>query len=291
MRILLTGATGFIGKYILELLLQNRSQVMCLCRSSSKIDVTQSCQWLNIDNRNWMQQAKEFAPEVIIHTAWSGVGAVERGDWIKQIENITIQQYLLELKPRKIIALGSQAEYGTFDAIVNENFPVNPNTAYGAVKVASLDTLRFYCQIHNIQWHWFRLFSVFGQGEGENWLIPSSIKKMKEGGSMDFTAGEQRYSYLYVGEVARIIVHAANIEAPDGVYNLSSATTISIRELLEKLRDYIRPSFQLNFGALPYRLGQSMLMGGDNTKLSKNICTVNDSDFDERLKQTVESYK
>lgn len=290
MRVLLSGATGFIGGYVLRALRKRCFEVMALYRDEAKIDESVRCHWLKTEGE-WIEQAREFAPETVIHTAWIGVTAAEREDWSLQIQNVALQQRLLDLHPKQFIALGSQAEYGTINAVVDENFPANPTSAYGAVKLACLDITRSYCTQHRINWFWFRLFSTFGPGEGQGWLIPSAIKKMTTESQMDATAGEQRYSYLYVGELARVVALSVSAGAPCGIYNLSSGRTISIRELFERIRDKVNPDFRLNFGAIPYRERQSMMVGADTSKINRWICRINDRDFDEQLKKTIESYQ
>ena len=191
---------------------------------------------------------------------------------------------------KKFIGFGSQAEYGEFSGCIDENYPTQPNSAYGAVKLAALDILRTFCELHKMKWYWFRLFSCFGEREGDTWLIPSTIRSMLRQQSMDLTPGEQKYAYLYVGNVAKVTIETLTTLANSGIYNLSSEYVISIRELLEKIKDKVNPSFNLNFGALPYRAGQSMWMQGNNKKVCANIQNINGSNFEEKLDQIIRYY-
>ena len=196
----------------------------------------------------------------------------------------------LEVGCKKIVGAGSQSEYGDFESKIDESYPVNPKTAYAAVKAGALIIMKSFCEINNIDWYWFRLFPLFGPHEAEKWLIPSLIKNIETSDHMDLTPGEQKLSYLYVGECAKAIMMSIYAKGKSGIYNICSDNPMSLKELVTKIRDKVKPSFRLNFGAMPYRYGQCMYMEGDTTALRKNIYNLNTSDFEEKLDLTIEYY-
>jgi nucleoside-diphosphate-sugar epimerase len=107
---------------------------------------------------------------------------------------------------------------------------------------------------------------------------------------MDFTPGEQKLPYLYVGECAKAIKAAITADGHSGVYNICSDNPLALKELVARIRDKVRPDFKLNFGAFPYRYGQSMYMEGDTTALRRNIYNIVTSDFEQRLSETIDYY-
>lgn len=299
MKILLTGATGFLGSHIAEvlycagyeLLLTKRIE-SSLWRCSTFID---KVKWSNTDLNTFESDVCEFRPDVIINSAWSGVSAKDREQWSVQLENLQYQQRLLDLAVKigvkKIIGIGSQAEYGLFDGCINELYSAIPTSAYGAVKLSSLTILRTFCEENHITWHWFRLFSCFGEREDENWLIPATIRNMLSTDKMDLTLGEQQYSYLYIKDVANIFLSAIENTAESGVYHIAANVQRPLKDILLEMRDYLNPMFKLNFGALPYRKNQSMINGSINTKTQNAFGVIETSDFKEKLIQTIEYYK
>jgi nucleoside-diphosphate-sugar epimerase len=108
---------------------------------------------------------------------------------------------------------------------------------------------------------------------------------------MDLTSGEQKYSYLYIKDVARLFNVAVNSLAENGVYNISSTAQRSLKEVLNLIREYINPSFKLNWGSLPHRKGQSMLNGGDMKKTINAFHCIEDRDWEQNLYKTIEYYK
>jgi len=298
MKAFVTGASGFIGTYLVRALVKDGCDVLCLKRKTSdvsKLDAfSDKIGWVDCSEA-WQDKVRAFKPDIIYHLAWNGVSSADRIIWSKQVSNIAFQQELLDLAKdvncKKFVGIGSQSEYGDFEEKVDEQFPVNPKTAYAAVKVACLSMQKCFCEIHGIEWYWFRLFPVFGPYETDRWLIPSLIRNMLTTQSMDLTLGEQRLSYLYVGESAKAVEMAIKAEGKSGIYNVCSDNPMPLKDLVTLIRDKVNPDFRLNFGALPYRYGQSMYMEGDTTALRKHIYQLNTSDFIERLDETIDYYR
>jgi nucleoside-diphosphate-sugar epimerase len=299
MKILLTGATGFLGSHIAEELIENGHDLILTKRQSSNLwrceSFVNKVYWVNTDSKSWIKETLKFCPEIIINSAWNGVSAGNREEWGTQVENINFQQQLLELasnvKLKRFIGIGSQAEYGEFHERIDETFLPNPSTAYGATKLAASIILSTFCNTHQIGWYWFRLFSCFGERESENWLIPATIKNILTKDSMDLTPGEQEYSYMYIKDVARFILTAVESTAQSGIYHIAADKCRTLKEILNFIKDYLNPQFKLNFGALPYRIGQSMINASFIDKTTTAFGKIDPSDFKEKLIQTIEYYK
>lgn len=297
MRAFVTGASGFIGSYLVKALVDDGHEVLCLKRPTSDLqnldEYVDKARW--VDNTDdWKQAFKDFKPQIVYNLAWNGVSSADRVIWEKQVSNVALQQELLDLALevgcKKFVGAGSQSEYGDFENKIDESYPINPKTAYAAVKAASLTIMKSFCEINNMEWYWFRLFPVFGPHESDRWLIPALIKNIFTQDSMDLTPGEQKLAYLYVGECAKAIEMAIEADGKSGVYNVCSDNPTPLKTLVTKIRDKVKPEFMLNFGAQPYRYGQCMYMEGDTTALRANIYNLNTSNFEQRLEETIEFY-
>lgn len=297
MKVFVTGATGFIGSYLVKLLIDEGYDLLCLKRDSSELfrfeDYKNPIKWINTSD-DWHQTLKEFQPEAIINLAWDGVSSADRVIWQKQVPNINFQQELLNLSVecgvKKFIGIGSQSEYGDFEGVIDETFPVNPKTAYAASKLACQNLLKCFCEINHIEWYWFREFPLFGPYETDRWLIPSLIKAMCTKDSMDLTPGEQLLPYLFVGECAKALVSPLKTGDKSGIYNVCADNPQPLKELVTMIKNKVNPDFKLNFGALPYRYGQSMFMGSHTEKLAQNLYTLDTSSFEERINDTIKYY-
>lgn len=296
--ILITGITGFLGSHIAENLVNNYN-IIGLKRKSSNIwrckEFKDKVIWIDIDgDNNYINELTNYYIDTIIHGAWIGVESIERDDWSIQAKNIQLLIDLLQVAKNtaieKFIFLGSQAEYGNINGVVSEVEQSEALNAYGSVKLACLEILKTFSKNNNINWIWLRLFSLFGEKENENWLLPSLIEKIKTESEMDFTLGEQTYAYLYVKDFALIIDKIVALEIKSGIYNVSSDIVRSIRSLVEEVRDRINPNFQLNFGALKYRDNQSMHMQGSINKLKSQIGKLEFTDFSIAIENTIKYY-
>lgn len=300
MKILLTGATGFLGSHIAESLISHKFELILTKRESSSFKNCQSfyslVNWVSTDSALWIEKIIELKPDIIVHAAWNGVSSLKRDDWKSQLTNIDFMYQLLKIAEKssikKFISLGSQAEYGQFEGKITEEYSLNPTSSYGAIKLAESELIKVFCTEHKISWYWLRVFSVFGERENGKWLIPSVIKKMlSESKEMDLTLCEQQYAYLYVKDFADAITNVVIQDANSGIYNISSNNPILLKELLVFIRNNVNPDFNLKFGALPYRSNQSMHIEGDSSKFNIAFGQINSSDFEKKLEQVINFYK
>jgi len=300
MKILLTGGTGFLGSHIAELLCERGHELILIKRRISNLDKCKSFQnnvlWAEEDESDCLKKIIAFNPKIIIHCAWKGVEVNSRNDWKIQFDNLRILSQVLfiaeKISIKKIIALGSQAEYGEYSKCIDESYPINPISQYGIVKVAASYVLKSFSVLHNIDWYWLRIFSIFGERETNNWLLPLTIINMLKGSKeMDFTKGEQVYSYLYVRDFANAVSSLVEKQGKSGIYNLCASNKMTLKDILNKVKEKINPDFRLNFGALPYRSNQSMNMTGDSSLFIKNFGDFETFDFNSHLSHLIRYYK
>lgn len=299
--VLLTGATGFLGSYIGEELYLDY-KLIALKRKSSNLNncslYKENIIWIDKDESNWKEKIISYSPRIIIHTAWQGVEAKKREDWEFQTENLYFLRDIFYIakqsNTKKIIALGSQAEYGYIESLVSENCNLKPVEAYGAVKVVASNLLEQFCTNNSIEWYWLRIFSVFGEREDINWFIPHLITTILSGksNSLPLTAGEQKYAYLYARDFAKAIkkiVESNNNKS--NIYNICSSKLLSIKDIAYKIKDLINPDFQLKFGELPYRENQSMLIAGNVTLFENEFGKLDNTTLEEGIVNTINYIK
>jgi nucleoside-diphosphate-sugar epimerase len=295
-RIFITGISGFLGSQIAKELYDQGFELIALKRNSSDLsrcyEFSENVNWINIAE-NWEQKVIELNPQIIVHSAWAGVRSEERDNWKIQTNNLNLTLKLLSIAKvvnvEKFISFGSQAEYGYFSGVIDENYILDPKSAYGLSKFLCSQIIKVFCEQNKINWYWLRLFSFFGEKESSSWFIPSLIKNISENKPMDMTPGEQRYAYMYIGDLASIICCLINSSASSGIYNLSSKQSISLKDLVERIIHIIKPlKLQVNFGAIKYRDNQSMLIQGDVSKLESEIGEFIETSFDVNLKKVVE---
>lgn len=296
MRIFVTGATGYLGYHFVKAALSQGHEILCLKRKTSislfESFIEDKIKW--VENDCHMKDfILSFQPDILFHAAWGGVRGSERDNIEVQNENIVMSNLMFSLYPYKqIISIGSQAEYGNYRDVIDEQYPLRPTMAYAKCKVESCNQMISYCKSNDIEWQWIRIFTVFGEKQTGG-LIKVALDKILLGEkTFDTTLGEQKYSYLYAGDFAKAICSMLGSKGKSGIYNLSQPRTLkSNREILETLKSITKSDINLNFGAIPYPDDQVMLMDGKVDKFIDAFGPIPYTDFNTSLVNTIDSFR
>jgi nucleoside-diphosphate-sugar epimerase len=233
-------------------------------------------------------------PDIVVHSAWEGVGGALRAGDI-QLDNIRTSVALADAAiaagARKFVGIGSQAEYGRYDRKIAETDLPQPTMLYGAAKLAANHLVTQRCREAGISFAWLRLFSVYGPGDNPNWLIPSTAASLVRGTPPKCTAGTQKWDYLHIDDVAEGVLAAATTDGATGIFNLSSGDPVAIRAIVEMLRDLAAPGLALNFGAVPFGPDQIMHLDGDNHRLREATGWAPQVPLNEGLRQVVDELR
>jgi UDP-glucose 4-epimerase len=235
-----------------------------------------------------------FRPEAIIHCAWSGVANAARFDECQISGNIDAACALVEAGAAAgcsaFIAAGSQGEYGAGSSMREDCLP-EPTTLYGAAKVAALYLTRQLAAQAGMRHAWLRLFSTYGPGDNDGWLIPTLITQMLRGERPKTTLGTQYWDWLFIDDVARGLLAAATTPAASGIFNLGSGEPVQVRTAVEAIRDLAAPGMELVFGEIPFRPDQVMHMQADISRLKAATGWAPQVPFAQGIARTVDWYR
>ena len=301
MRLLITGASGFVGAKTLELALAHGHEVAATVRPHSPArrlaPFAGRYQRLAIDlnDRPALTAAvAQFSPEAIIHAAWSGVANAARFERSQISENIDAACALVEAGAAAgcaaFIGLGSQGEYGAGSSMLEDALP-EPTTLYGAAKVSTLYLTRQLAAQTGMRHAWLRLFSTYGPDDNDGWLIPTLISAMLRGERPKTTLGTQYWDWLYIDDAARGLLAAATTPGAQGVFNLGSGEAVQVRQAVESIRDLAAPGMELVFGEIPFRPDQVMHMQATIARLRSATGWAPQVRFAEGIARTVAWYR
>jgi nucleoside-diphosphate-sugar epimerase len=294
--VILTGATGFIGSAAFAELNRHEIRTLVLLRQESdrrrlpSLPAQNTFVFSRFDQPDLVKQIGEQRPNVCIHCAWRGVSGQERNADFQVSENLALTLASVELAARsgcrQWIGLGSQAEYGNANRVLDETATTNPTTFYGKAKLLAGNEALAICARKGIAGAWLRIFSTYGPGDHPHWMIPHVIREFLNGRPPQVTRCEQIWDYLFVSDAARAIVSLADGKT-SGVFNLGSGEARPLKDIIELIRVESGSSVQPAYGALPYRPDQVMHLQADISKLSAATGWTPQVGLEEGIRRTV----
>lgn len=298
-KIILTGATGAIGIAVIKYCRELQWDVCAVIRPGSvrNRNIIQKynaeiieCDLSCMDELCRYEQCKNA--DYFIHLGWSGTFGESRNDDAMQQKNV---KYALEacetadkLGCKAFLFAGSQAEFGRVEGELNGNILPHPENAYGRAKLEAGMQTRELCKQNGMRHIYVRILSVYGPGDGEFTMVTSTIRKLREGISPQFTPGEQLWDYLYSDDAAKALVLACEKGKSDKIYCLGSSVARPLKEYIQIMGYKINPEIELQIGALPYGDKQVMHLCADITDLKKDIGFVPEISFEEGIQRMIE---
>tara|TARA_B100001971_G_C18128414_1_gene503422 strand:- start:58 stop:915 length:858 start_codon:yes stop_codon:yes gene_type:complete len=278
-KILVTGATGFIGNYVIEELLKYNVKIIATGnRSKEEIDtnklekVTYIHADLNERRTDWFSFFEE--PNMLIHLSWQGLPHYKELFHIERnlANNYFFLKNIIKNNCKKVVVIGTCFEYGMQSGAFMEDLQTKPDNPYGLAK----DTLRKY--LEQLQTHvdfnlkWIRLFYMYGKGQNPNSILSQLEAALERNDKVfNMSGGEQLRDYLPVEKVAEYIVKISLQDKISGIINCCSGNPISIRKLVENYLIEKNKSIELNLGYYDYLDFEPMAFWGDTNKLNRII--------------------
>ncbi|MFH2043939.1 MAG: NAD-dependent epimerase/dehydratase family protein [Pseudomonadota bacterium] len=275
MKVLVTGATGFVGRNVVNKLLRYQHHVVATSRDQNK---ARSSEWfseveyipcdLNATQENYFQFFQQ--PDLLIHLAWEGLPNYKDLFHLEKnlLSNYRFLKNMVEHGLKSLAVAGTCFEYGMQSGALSEDMETKPDNPYGLAK----DTLRkFLEQLQkkiDFKFKWVRLFYMYGKGQSSNSILTQLDKALKnEDTSFNMSEGEQLRDYLPVEKIAEYIVQIAIQNKVHGIINCCNGKPISIRKLAENYLKEKRKNIHLNFGYYSYPDYEPMAFWGDTSKL------------------------
>lgn len=261
-KVLLTGATGFVGRQILRTLGERGHAVRAVVRDGSRarldnaagIELVETPD-LFTENAAWWAQACDGI-DTIIHAAWYA----KPGHYLQAPENLACLEGTLALARgcaqagvRRFAGIGTCFEYDLSGGLLSVDTPLRPTTAYAGAKAAAFLALSNWLPAQRVKFVWCRLFYLYGEGEAERRLVPYLRQRLAAGETAELTTGTQIRDYLDVRDAGRLIAEAA-LSSEQGAINICSGVSQTVRQLAEQIADEYGRRDLLKFGARPDNL-------------------------------------
>lgn len=279
MKIAVTGASGFVGRYVLAELSKYTNSIVAVTRDASHLrdfENTISIVEMDIGHPTPDCFVKLGCPDVLIHLAWEGLPNYKS---LHHFETELPKQYqflksMVESGLSSTLVTGTCFEYGMQSGELFENVILQPSNPYGFAKNALRLQLQYLQANRPFNLTWTRLFYMYGEGQAAASLY-SQLKETVVRGDKVFnmSGGDQLRDYLPVSEVACRIVRLAMAQSNIGVVNVCSGKPISVRRLVEQWLNENNWDIQLNLGYYPYPDYEPMAFWGSKKKYAECVAS------------------
>jgi dTDP-6-deoxy-L-talose 4-dehydrogenase (NAD+) len=258
-RVAVTGAAGFVGRYVLAELAERGEEIVAVAgpRHAAERRPRAPARWVTIDVAAPPADAYSAlgSPDVVIHLAWAGLPNYRSLHHFAT--ELPLQYRFLDNLVRHglpaLVGVGTCFEYGMQSGAIAADAPTRPTNPYGYAKDALHRQLQFLKAEKPFALTWARLFYVYGDGQAPTSLWSQLNAAVAAGArEFDLSGGEQVRDYLPVAEAARQIVGRARARADRGAINVCSGAPITVRRLVEGWKHERGWPIELNFGRIPY---------------------------------------
>lgn len=257
-KILVTGATGFVGRQVVrslaeygaELHLVVREGKESLVRSLPKVARIIGTKDLFSETASWWADQCDGI-DTMAHLAWYA----EPGKYLQSTKNLDCLSGSLNLAKgavkagvRRFIGIGTCFEYDLTPGFLSIDTPLKPITPYADAKAALFMSLSHWLPMQSVEFAWCRLFYLYGEGEDSRRLVPYVRSRLEKGEPAELTSGNQIRDFLDVAEAGAMIADVV-LSNKTGPVNICSGTPITVRQLAEQIADEYGRRDLLLFGA------------------------------------------
>jgi len=277
--ILVTGATGFIGDYVVTKLLEASRDVIATSINSEKAAQKKwfdKVSYKQLDFGHVHNDVNYFEyfdnPDAIIHLAWEGLPNYKS---LFHLETNLHRHYiflknLITNGCRNVTVTGTCFEYGMKNGCLTEVMPAEPANPYGLAKDTLNKFLQELSKTDPFILKWVRLFYLYGTGQNPGSLFSQLQKALDNNDAVfNMSGGEQQRDYLPVEQAAKYIVKIALQNVVSGNINCCSGKPVTIKEMVEEEVRASGKKIELNLGYYPYPDYEPMAFWGDNKKLQQ----------------------
>ena len=244
MKILITGANGFLGKHLVSKLLDDGHYITLILRMNTKIPDFFIHSRINIfyfdlNDINKFNLIKPIHPDVLIHLAWDNLpNYTSNLHLLNYHHHINFFNSIIRFGIKKIIVTGTCLEYGISENLLFENKDVKPTTIYGLTKNMLRQYLQFMQKYYSFHLQWLRIFYVYGPGQHPNSLY-SQIQHAIINNDAEFkmSKGDQIRDFIHVNDVSRIVSNAVKNNSVEGIINVCSGKPQKVIDFVKKLLD------------------------------------------------------
>ena len=288
--VLLTGATGMVGRHAWTALKRRGFEVIAVAREGTPI----AGDLLDADTRRAL--VRSHRPSHWLHLAWETRhgyfwSAPENDQWLAA--SLDLLSRFVDAGGRRVVVAGTCAEYDWRNIgrrPIAESAPLLPSTRYGATKKALHAELAERAKAGGFTYAWGRLFLLVGAGEHPDRLVPSLARALLAGNAANCTAGDQMRDFMDSRDAGEAFAALAESDV-NGPVNIASGEAHSVGEVALTLGRLAGRLDLVRLGALPMRPDDPPFLVADTTRLSQELKFRPRIGFEPMLTQALERWR
>lgn len=277
MKILVTGANGYLGQGIVKTLLDDGFEVIATDFYNDHIDsraISIPCDLFNIQ--------KPFEvfnrPEILLHLAWNNGFLHNHSSHIEELElHYKFIENMIESGVKQIAVMGTMHEVGFFEGSIKEDTPTNPSNLYGISKDALRKIVKLLCEDSGVIFQWLRGYYIVGRSEYGNSIFSKITIAEREGKkTFPFTTGLNQWDFIDYDDFCKQIAAVVEQNQINGIINICSGYPEKLADRVERFIKENGYGIKLDYGKFPDRPYDSKAVWGDDSKIQKIFKTRKD---------------
>lgn len=261
-KVIVTGAGGFVGRWLLMELNRKGIQTAAVVRDMNA-DLSELRSLSNVDIVCCdMSELSELPAllksdyDTFYHLAWAGSTGDMRGDYKIQLENVRWTCQAVEVAHRigckRFIGAGTLAELDVNAYVAKDDSKPDMTSNYGTAKIAAHYMSRAICWSLGIEHIWAYLSNLYGEGNNGSNFINFAVRRMLAGKDANFTSGEQLYDFVYISDAVKALVLLGEKGKANCSYYIGSNASKKLKYYIMQIKDAVDSSIQLHLGAVPF---------------------------------------
>lgn len=277
MKIVVTGAAGYIGKHVVKELLNKGHEVIAVDLHFKEVDARAILLDADIFSGDEDIFNKLQKPDVCIHMAWRD-GFIHNSPM--HMSNLsahfTFLKNMIDGGCKGIAVMGTMHEVGYWEGAINADTPCNPLSQYGIAKNALRQAVLQYAEGKDVNIFWLRAYYITGDDSRNCSIFTKILQAVDDGkAKFPFTTGKSQYDFIDVKELAQDIVAASTQDKYTGIINVCTGNPTPLKDKVESFIRENNLNIELEYGAFPDRKYDSPIVYGDATIIKEILKMYN----------------
>jgi len=270
MKILVTGANGYLGQGVVSTLLRHGHEVIATDLKIDNIDKRANCVVTNLFE---VEEPYTFfdKPDILLHMAWRDGFVHNSQSHLGDLnQHYVFIEKMVNAGIKHVCILGSMHEVGFYEGSIDENTPCHPMSLYGIAKNALRDAVEILAKNNSVCFQWLRGYYIVGNSKFGNSIFSKiTIAEEKGQETFPFTTGQNQYDFLDYDEFVEQVAMAAGQEEIDGIINICSGYPEKLADRVERFIVENNYKIKLAYGCFPDRAYDSKAVWGNDSKIRK----------------------